>query len=216
MRDGFGLSFPTFAAMVYDLPLVEEKVKPHQVTTLHLVSSFAFIGAGAIIVIYNYTIPGWGLALLLTGLLMLCMTIFKNKWLTGKKINPAFRVIELLIAIAFCSYSVIMQWKFPIVIFGGLCAALLFALYWERSAGNKLFVHIDDDGLRLPVVRRRFIPWSEVENVVLRFGTITINCVDNHLFQWTIAEPGFDNEIFETYCKTKVEENVSKRRKDEW
>lgn len=200
--------------MVYDLPLVEEKVKPHQVTTLHLVSAFAFIAAGAIIVIYNYTIPGWGLALLLSGLLLLGLTIFKNKWLTGKTVNQAVRIAELFVVAAFEVYSLKMQWKFPIVIFGGLSAALLFALYWERNAGGRLYVHVDDAGLRLPVVRRRFIPWSEIENVVLRFGTITINCLDNHLFQWSIADADLDNEIFEAFCVAKVEENIGKRISD--
>jgi hypothetical protein len=202
--------------MVYNLQLAEQKVKPHQVTTLHLVSSLAFIGAGAIIVIYNYTIPGWGLALLLAGLALLSLTIFKNKWLTTPAINPVFRTIEMLLAATFAIYSFMLQWKFPIVIYGGLTAALLFSLYWERMAGNKLSITVDDNGLRLPVVRRRFIPWTEIDNVVLRYGTITINCLDNHLFQWTVNDPDFDSQSFEAFCVAKVEENVSKRIKDDW
>ena len=202
--------------MVYDLPLVEEKVKPHQVTTLHLVSSFAFIGAGAIIVIYNYTIPGWGLALLITGILILGLTIVKNKWITSAKVNPAIRILELLIAISVGMYSYFQQWKFPVVIFSILSAALAFSIYWERNSDNILYVHVDDDGLKLPVVRRRFIPWKEIDNVVFRFGTLTINCLDNHLFQWTIAEQTIDPETFEVFCKRKVDENAKRRRNDEW
>jgi hypothetical protein len=90
--------------MVYDLPLEEAKVKPHQVTTLHLVSALAFIVAGAIIVVYNYTIPGWGVALLMAGLFILLATIIKNNWITGKAVNQVFRVVELLIAAVFCAY----------------------------------------------------------------------------------------------------------------
>ena len=202
--------------MEYNLQLAEEKIKPHQVTTLHLISSFAFIGAGAIIVIYNYTIPGWGLALLLAGLVILALTIFKNSWVNSKKINPLVRVAELLVAVVFTIYAILMHWKFPILLFGGLSAGLVFALFWERNAGNKLYVHVDAEGLRLPVVRRRFIPWTEVEVVVLKYGTLTINCLDNHLFQWTVADPDFDNAQFEAFCEAKVEENVGKRRNDEW
>ncbi len=202
--------------MAYDLPLVEEKTKPHQITTLHLVSALAFIGAGSIIVIYNYTIPGWGLSLLVTGLALLGITMFKNKWVISKKTNPVIRLLELIIAIVFEIYSIIGQYRFPIVIFGGLCAALAFALFWERKSGNQLFVHVDNDGLSLPVVRRRFIPWKEVDAVVLRFGTITINCLDNHLFQWNIADSDMDNKQFEAYCNSKVEENIAKRATDDW
>jgi len=202
--------------MVYDLPLAEEKVKPHQVTTLHLVSALAFIGTGAIIFVYNYVITWWGLALLILGLLLLGLTIVKNNWVTSQKVNPMFRIAELTIAIILALYSTMQHWKFPIVIFSMLSAALLFALYWERSSGKVLFIHVDDKGLRLPVVRRRFIPWPEIEQVVLRYGTITINCVDNHLFQWTVSATDLDPKTFEAYCKTKIEENISKRRNDEW
>jgi len=202
--------------MEYNLLLADSKVKPHQVTTLHLVSSFAFIGAGAIITIYNYTIPIWGLAILLAGLSLLGLTIFRNSWINDKKINPILRVVELIIATAFAIYSLLMQWKFPIVIFGGLSAALLFALFWERNAGGKLYIYVDDDGLRLPVVRRRFIPWNEVDIIVLKYGTLTINCLDNHLFQWSVSVPDVNLEAFDAFCSAKVEEHIGKRRNDEW
>jgi hypothetical protein len=202
--------------MVYDLPLVEEKVKPHQVTTLHLVCALGFIGTGGIIVTYNYVITMWGWAILGTGLVLLSLTMFRNKWVISKKINPAIRISELLISLAIVTYVTTQQWKFPMVMFWALSAALLFAIYWERKSGNTIFVHVDDDGLRLPVVRRRVIPWSDVELIVYRFGTITINCTDNHLFQWTVADSGVDNDVFEAYCRTKVEENIGKRRKDDW
>lgn len=203
--------------MVYELSLEEEKVKPHQVTTLHLISSFAFIGAGAIILIYNYTIPWWGLFLLLSGAAILGLTIFKNKWLTGRSVNLGFRFAELAITLCLVAYSLIQMWKFPIVIYGILAAALLFGLFWERSSGNKLAIHIDDEGVRLPVTsKKRFIPWTEVDEVIYRFGTLTIECVGNHLFQWSLAMPDLDHEIFEAFCSAKVEENKSKRRIDEW
>jgi len=203
--------------MVYDLPLTEEKVKPHHITTLHLICAFAFIGTGAIIAVYNYTLSIiWGLGLLAAGLLILGLTIAKNKWVISKKINMVLRIKELVISVLVATYSIYQHWKFPSLIFGMLSSALVFALYWERNSGGALYVHVDDNGLKLPVMRRRFIPWAEVDQVVLRFGTLTINCVDNHFFQWTLADPDFDNEIFEQFCSVKIEENISKRRNDEW
>ena len=205
-------------AMVYDLPVEEEKIQPHQVTTLHLVGALAFTVAGAIIFRYNFDITTWGLALMIVGILLLCVTIFKNKWVISKRMNPIIRMVELLIAAVMEVYSIIQYWKFPIVIFGILCAALLFALFWEKSMGEQLTVHIDDEGVKLPVTaRRRFIPWTEIEQIILRFGTLSIDCVDNHLFQWNVSIPGLNNETFETFCVAKVEENRDKRTKeDEW
>ncbi len=202
--------------MVYDLLLEEEKVKPQQVTALHLICAFAFIGAGAIIFRYNFVITMWGLALLIAGIMLLGVILFKNKWVISKKTNPVLRIAELLVALWIAVYSLMQQWKFPVGIFGVLSAAILFALYWERSANKSQSIYIDDEGVKLPVTsRRRFIPWTGIEQVVLRFGTLSIDCVDNRLFQWNIANPEFDNEIFEAYCLAKVEENRSKRRNEE-
>ena len=100
--------------------------------------------------------------------------------------------------------------------FAALSAGLIFGIFWERKSAETLYVHIDDEGLRLPVMRRKFIPWTEVENVVMRFGTLTINCVDNHFFQWNISNGKEDNEIFEAFCNAKVEEHKGKRRNDAW
>lgn len=204
--------------MVYDLPLVEEKVKPHQVTSLHLMSSFAFIVAGAIIFVYNYTITYWGLALLIVGVALLGVTIIKNRWLIKGKINAAFRLLELIISAWLTVYSAMQHWKFPMGIFGILSVAVLFSVYWERTANRSQTVHVDDDGIKLPgrYGKQRFLPWTEIEKVVLRFGTITIDCTDNTLFQWSLADTSVDQQPFEAWCDKRVEEYRSKRRKDDW
>jgi len=201
--------------MVYDLPLAEEKVKPHQVTTLHLVCALGFIGTGAIIAVYNYTIPIWGGALLVAGIVLLGLTLFKNRWVT-RTANLPVRIAELLIALAIALYSMTQHWKFPTGMFGVLSAGILFAMFWERKSGAVLYVHIDESGLQLPVLRRRTLPWTEVEEVVLRFSILTINCTDNHLFQWTIADTNTDPEIFEAFCNAQVEKHKSERRNDDW
>ncbi len=203
--------------MVYDLPVEDEKVKPHHITTLHLICSLAFMSAGAIIFRYNFDITIWGLSLLLAGVLLLLVTIFKNKRIISKKVNPQVRFIELLISVTMAVYSAIQGWRFPTGIFSVLSAAIVFAIYWERAGGSAPAIHIDDDGIRLPVTsRKRFLKWAEVEEVVMRFGTLSINCVDNRLFQWNIPGSEVDIETFEAYCAAKVEENISKRISDEW
>lgn len=203
--------------MVYDLPVMEEKVKPHQVTTLHMVCALAFIVAGAIIYVYNYTIPYWGAALLLSGISLTVLVIVKNKWVISQKVNQSIRIVELLIALSLSAYSFVQQWKFPAGIFGVLSAAILFALFWERTSGGELSVHIDDDGVKLPVTaRKRSRPWTEIELIIYRFGILTINFTDNSFVQWDLKVPIVDAEAFEAYCSTQVEANRSKRRNDDW
>jgi len=203
--------------MIYDLPLEEVKVKPHQVTTLHLLCALSFIGTGAIIAVYNYTIPIWGVMLLIAGLVLAVTTIAKNKWVVSNKVTPPLRVAELIVALSIAVLSIIERWKFPAGIFGVLSVALLFALYWERATDGALFIHLDADGVKLPITaRKRFLSWPEVEQVVLRYGTLSINCADNRLFQYNVTDSNVDSEIFEAFCSVQVEDNRGKRIKDEW
>ena len=202
--------------MVYDLPVMGGKVKPHQVTALHLLCALAFTGTGAIIAIYNYTIPKWGFALLMAGVALLVITIARNKWLTTTKANFLFRVGEFIISASIAILSIIEQWKFPMGIFGILCAAILFAMFWERAAGQALFIHVDEKGVLFPVTsRKRFVPWVEIEQVVLKYGILSVDCADNHLHQWDVANDA-NSQTFEAYCSAQVEANRANRRHDEW
>jgi len=155
--------------------------------------------------------------LLIAGLLLLGVTIVKNKWLTTTKANLVARVLELLIALCVAALSLFQQWKFPLGIFSVLSAAILFALFWERAAGQTLVIQIDETGIKLPVTsRKRFIAWVEVEDVVLRYGTLSIECLENRLYQWDIADNNVDSEPFMAYCTAQVEANKGKRAKNDW
>lgn len=203
--------------MIYDLPLEEGKVKPHHITTLHLMCALAFMVTGGIIFRYNFIITTWGAALMCIGIALLALTMFRNKWLTGGSINTAVRILELAISLTVGVYSIIEHWKFPATIFGILSAALVFGLYWERASGNALSLLIDENGVRLPVTsRQRFLKWTEIEQIVLRFGAITINCADNRLFQWNLGNANVDAGLLEAYCEAQVEANRSKRKNDDW
>ena len=203
--------------MTFDLQLTEEKIKRHQVTAMHLTCALAFIAAGAIIVIYNYTIPYWGLAELIAGILLLGITMIKNVWVTGKN-SAIYRVGELAIAATMAIYSATQHWTFPIFIFSVLTAAVAFAMFWERASSNAAqVIHIDDTGIKLPVTsRKRFIGWEEADSVILRYGTLSIECTDNRLYQWNVKGIAFKNEDLEQFSTRKIEEFKSKRIVDEW
>jgi hypothetical protein len=203
--------------MEFDLPVTGEKVKPQQITALHLFSGLAFVGAGAIIAVYNYEIPRWGGALLVAGLALLALTMFRNRWVVRKPVNRALRIVELAISLAIAALSFVEQWKFPSGIFSVLSAAILFSLYWERDAGQQLYVHIDETGVRLPVTsRRRFIGWAEIEQVLLRYGVLSVDCIDNKLYQTDVAGSTVDEAQFDEWCKAQVQAHIDKRRNDNW
>jgi hypothetical protein len=203
--------------MIFDLPVTGEKVKPQQVTALHLFSGLAFIGTGAIICIYNYEIPEWGAAILVVGILLVWLTIFRNKWITLKHINRYVRLAELLVSVAIAALSFYEQWKFPSGIFSVLSAAIIFSLYWERDAGQQLYVQIDEQGVRMPITsRRRFIAWHEIEQIMLKYGVLSVDCLDNKLVQVDVSGNTIVESDFNLFCKQQVDNNKEKRVKNDW
>ncbi len=222
----------TFAAMVFELPLAEEKVKRQQVVTLHLIVSFAFVATGVLLFLLQYLAekisPGvapagflhagiWGTFILLAGIVLFGLVLFRSGWLIEKKVNRLLRITELALLLCFASFAAITHLFIPAMIYGLIAAAILFAIYWESVSDNTLYIYIDERGIRLPLTsRKRFLDWWEVERIILRFGVLTIGCHDNRLFQWNINAITFDKEDFQRFCADHIAANKEKRKKYVW
>jgi hypothetical protein len=212
--------------MNFELALTEAKVKPHQVTTLHLLVAFTLMGGGAIAIVAHvysgflnqifHNAAQWlGSALVACGLILLVAVISFNKKLLQPEVNNKLRLVEFLVIGCLSVLLLFVQWKIAAGVFGVLAACLAFAMYWERTGQKKLSVELNKDGIKLPVTsRRRHLAWRDVESVLLRFGVLTIDCVDNYLFQWDVAGASFSKEEFESWCSEQVELNKNKRIKD--
>jgi hypothetical protein len=203
--------------MVFELPLTEQRVKTHQVTALHLLAALASIGAGAVLFRYYDPAALWGVALFIVGLILLLVAVFRNKWLLQKNVNRMVRVFELIIMLSLASFAAIQKWPPPAIMFGVLSAAVLFALLWENQGDGSLKILVDEDGVKLPITsRKRFVAWQDIDQLLLKFGTLTINCSDNRLFQWVIGNTNFDKEQFENFCTAQIEAGRLKRDKNDW
>lgn len=203
--------------MVFDLPVSGTKVKPQQLTALHLFCGLSFFGTGAIMYRYNFDLTTLGLFLLLFGLALMSVTILKNKLVTSGKVNVMMRVMELLVAAAIALLSYKEQWRFPIWIFSVLVVVIIFSLYWERDAGQQLYVGVDDAGVHMPVTsRKRFVPWVEADQVLLRYGVLSVDCLDNKLFQFDVSASKVNVDEFNAYCAARVEEQVPNRVNNNW
>lgn len=203
--------------MTFELPVAEQRVKPHQVTALHLLCAMTFIGTGSLF--YRYYLPykEAGAALALLGLALVVTAIVKNRWLRQKKVNIAVRTIELTVLIALGIFTAIQGWNVPTGMFAVLAVAVLFGLVWENSAESALVIRIDDSGIKLPITsRRRSIDWMEVEQVLFRYGTLTIDCHNQRLFQWIIGPAQIDAQQLESYSSQQVEAHRSKRPANDW
>ncbi|MBS1775712.1 MAG: hypothetical protein JSS64_05455 [Bacteroidetes bacterium] len=220
--------------MIFELPLVEEKVKRQQVLTLHLVVAFTWIITGIFlgmlhwfvksvpvdkqIFLHGFTLPFFlGYGVLSLGLLLFAFIILKNKWVTEKVPNRWIRIIEFFLLIFLAVYAALLKIWVPTVIYGVVSLAVLFALYWEGITDNTLYICINERGIKLPVTsRKRFLAWAEVERVLLRFGILTIECCDNRLFQWNISGTDYDKEKLHQFCNTRILESENERSKYAW
>lgn len=218
----------------YILPLAEERVKREQKITLHLFVVFVLMATGAFLLLLqhllkgvsilhneqlkNLTIPnGLGLTVLLGSFFLLGLTLFKSKWLLQTKNALLIRAIEggVLSALAIASFKTHLT--MPASLYGLLSVVVFFALYWENNKNNQLTLEVDEQGIRFPVTaRKKGLAWWEVEQVLLRFGTITINCYDNRMYQWQLGKIDFVTANFEEFCTHQIDVNREERKKYVW
>ncbi len=200
--------------MTFQLPVAEEKVKPHQVTGLHLLSAFVIGGTGTLFyLLYPSSRPA-GAAMMGVGALLLILALFRNKWLVRPATTRVLRIVELLVLVSAALYTGLQHKWIPTLVPGSLAIAVLFALFWENGA-DTLQILVSKEGIKLPLTsRRRFVHWYEVEQVLLRYGVLTIDCFDNRLFQYKVLPEGVDKDLFEEYCNTNITASIDKREKD--
>jgi hypothetical protein len=143
--------------------------------------------------------------------------LLKNKWLLRPGNNKTIRIIELVFCAAIAGYSLYTNAMVLAGMFGILSLAILYSFYAENTGGQQTAVVIDENGINLPMnVRRRHINWAETEKVLLRHGTLTINCLDNRLYQWITTQNNIDTTAFEAFCIAHIEAAQKDRKKYDW
>ncbi len=223
--------------MTFEIPLAEQKIKPHQVTALHLMAGFALVATGAFILfvfssmmltpfswkplpedveVNMHTTLLFEYIMLVVGIAILFISLFRNKWLMKPRNNKAIRKLELWICITLAVYSGLMAAWVITGIFSILSVAIIYSFFAENTGGQPT-VSIDKNGISLPMnVRRRHINWAETEKVLLRHGTLTINCLDNKLYQWITSPNNIDSNDLEAFCNAHIEAAHKDRKKYEW
>lgn len=224
--------------MTFEIPLAEQKIKPHQVTALHLMVGFALVASGAFIIfvfssmmllpfrwdeiakdspVSMHTILFPEYLMIGAGLTILFLSLFKNRWLLQPGNNKAVRVVELIFSAGIMGYSLYTGAMVLAGIFGLLSVAIVYSFFAENAGGRQPIVAVDENGIGLPMnVRRRHINWAEVEKVLLRHGTLTISCLDNRLYQWITTQNDIDITAFEAFCNAHIEAAQKDRKKYDW
>jgi len=213
--------------MQYVIPVVEERGKRSYIISLHLIVCFLLIVTGifeillhvffsksASVQFQHFTLLKFGgIITSLSGFVLLGLLLFKNKWFTNMKFNHGVRIIELILFVIFTVIALRYQVIYPAIIFGIVCVALIYALFWENKTGERNVI-INEVGILTPKANTDPLKWHEIQHVVLRFGIITIDCLDNRLLQWNIQDITFDEDIFSEFCKAQIAANIKNRGKN--
>jgi hypothetical protein len=200
--------------MTFELLLADGKVKPQQITALHLMVAFALLGTGAVFYYFFSPMKWWGAGLLLSGLLLAGLTIARNKWLMKPEVNRIIRILELIACLCLASYMALNSQWMPVAMYGILSAVILLAFVWEKGSGEQ-YILVSEEGIKLPFSsRKRFIEWRDVDSVMYRYGTLSVECDGNKLYQWGIKKTRFERDAFENFCAKQAEAHKANRVAD--
>lgn len=214
--------------MSFKIELADTRYKPQQVTTLYLITAFSLLGTGALTFLLGNAdwvqktfhapvLPATitGTTALAYGLLLLFLGFKKSNWLQQPGNNRIFRLLNTGLSGCLAIIFLVSQWWLAAAITGLVALANLFAFFYEQKASAALFVVFEEDAVYLPAsARRKQLEWTEVERVLLRHGTITIDCVNNFLYQWNTRHKESVTEALEVFCREQIEKNRHKRVAD--
>lgn len=217
--------------MEYILYLKDNKVKQQHIITAHLIAVFVLLVVGVFfelasfvvkkinlsVAINNSSLMQIGTSTIIISLVILAATIFKTKWMMKPKIGLFFRVFEISIIGILSMYFFQLNLPTPAILLLLEIGMIVFALFWENQSDQMLKVVLSETGILLPMTsRKKKLQWSEVDQVLVRFNTVTINCADNRLFQWVLYNQDIDIEGLHQFSKQQIVANMHLRKQDNW
>lgn len=217
--------------MEYILYLKDNKVKQQHIITAHLIAVFVLLVVGVFfelasfvvkkinlsVAINNSSLMQIGTSTIIISLVILAATIFKTKWMMKPKIGLFFRVFEISIIGILSMYFFQLNLPTPAILLLLEIGMIVFALFWENQSDQMLKVLLSETGILLPMTsRKKKLQWSEVDQVLVRFNTVTINCADNRLFQWVLYNQDIDIEGLHQFSKQQIVANMHLRKQDNW
>jgi apolipoprotein N-acyltransferase len=204
--------------MQFTLPLQEDGVSQRHATTLHIMLAFLLFGIGsAAIGLFWFTSVSpafeqyggaympfifFGVAAILASIAIVSLSVFQKSWMRKERNSLIFRIVEFgLLAISSVLFF-LNKWNMPAALFGLMALVVVFAIVREKGRLKAGQIMVDAAGIKLP---GRQIDWKEINNVLLRFGTLTIELNGNKVIQQNIGTPAPDAPKLEGYCREMIE-----------
>lgn len=202
-----------------------------QSTFLYLLNGFTMTGMGAFSYLLGNTgwvksvfhpsiVPvGWlSIGLIIYGMILLYAVFFRNRqWLQQASSAKWIRLFCIIANLKVSILFLLSNWWLAAAIAALLLGAQVFAMLLQRKIEKPLSTIFTIDQITLPAsARRSTLNWTEVNRVLLRHGNLTIDCVNNVLYQWPVAHmPEFSADELETFCIAQIE-LARPRRSSDW
>jgi hypothetical protein len=201
---------------MYQIVVQGKKVKKNQVTGMHLMVGFLLTAIG----FFTWLVPNSvkqetfaflnyvGLLYGFLGLAIIIICIFFNKKVIQTQNNLVLRWIEMVALLTVFIYSIYQKWHLPSAYAAAGLISVLLAYFWETSAKKSSIIAFEDDIITLPKFSKRSsIAWEDLNKVLLRYNTLTIDFKNNKLIQLDIdkiANISINPNDFEAYCKIQI------------
>lgn len=200
----------------FELPIQGQRVKKNQVTSIHLMAGLLLLAMGSV----TWAIPNQmkttslnlinyaGIFYALSGLLLIIICIFFNKTIIQNKTNFSLRILELLLFLPILIYTLIQSWYLPATYAVAAIIAILLAYFWEKRGMQTKNAIINTAGIKLPLTGKNgSLDWQEINNVILKYNILTIDCKNNRLIQLslpTTSTPLPHAAALEKFCAEQI------------
>jgi len=210
---------------MHQILLEGRQLKRNQITGMHLMVGFLLIGIGMVtwlvpnsvkqteLQFLNYV--GLGYALL--GLLIVITCIFFNRKVIQTKANSILRIVEILALLIILIYAGVKQWYLPLAYSATALTGIILAYFFEQNHKKDKVVSFNENGIHIPGLGRHSnAPWEEVKNIILKHNILTVDFMNNKLYQANISKNNklIDYEILNGYIRTQIDANKHKYRAD--
>lgn len=211
----------------FELTIAQKRIKQHQVTALHLMIGFLLVLMGLV----TWSVPldlktdrfsflgVVGLAYTVIGFILIVIAVFFNKRMLQKpRINKALRFLESLILLTIVVYTLIQSWYLPFAYAVSACLLIVFAFYWEFQAQKELILKMKEDSIQIPgIFIKKTIPWQDISHAVFKHQLITIDCQNNHLYQFQVRklQPDIEQGAFNQWLQERIASHSHLPRTDE-
>ncbi|RQO30233.1 hypothetical protein DBR32_11690 [Taibaiella sp. KBW10] len=153
---------------------------------------------------------------IVSGILILFITIRFNKKITIPKNSTKLRIAEIVMLLPVSIFCFTKAWYVPAAFSAVGIFGILYAFLYENTAAKPNIVQISKDGITIPNHKTSFLSWDKVLRLIVRHQILTIEVTGNKLFQLDLSsDQKPDVESIESFALIHIKEN-KKVIKNDW